>query len=274
MSGTAITKLHILSDLHLEFSMLEPPETDADVIVLAGDIGKKSNGVLWARQTFPNKEIIYVPGNHEFYQTQRVDTLALMRIAADQCNVHLLDNDEIIINGVRFLGSTLWTDFCLFGEENKRFAMEAGQRSLNDFRLIQDEEISTPDWVKTRRVGWEGTRPVRFSPARSIELHEQALAWLTAKLAEPFDGKTVVVSHHLPSMLSVVERFKGSSLSACFASELDYLFGKMDIWIHGHTHDNLDYEVNGTRVICNPRGYVTYNGAENFYFNPGLVVEL
>ena len=72
----------------------------------------------------------------------------------------------------------------------------------------------------------------------------------------------------------MVDRFKDALLSACFASELDYLFGKMDLWVHGHTHDNLDYEVKDTRVICNPRGYVTYNCRENFDFKPGLVIEI
>lgn len=253
-------KLHILSDLHLEFSTFEPPATDADVIVLAGDIGKVANGVHWARRTFPDKPIVYVVGNHEYYGTQRAETLALLHIAAKATGVHLLDDKELVIDGendsVRFLGSTLWTDFCLFSEFAQKAAMMAGQQGLNDFRVIHEGRLG------------------HFSPAHSIELHEKSLAWLKAKLDEPFDGKTVVVTHHLPSARSVVERFKDSLLSACFASELDYLFGKMDLWIHGHTHDNLDYEVNGTRVICNPRGYVTYQGQENFNFKPGLVVKL
>jgi predicted phosphodiesterase len=248
-------KLHILSDIHLEFSAFEAIATDADVVVLAGDIGKKSHGIIWAREAFPDKEIIYVPGNHEFYGADRVETLALMQIAADQCKVHLLDNEEIIIDGVRFLGCTLWTDFLLFGAAKKSTAMSDGQNCLNDFRVIR-----------------EGKKP--FSPVRSIELHEQVLAWLKAKLNVPYAEQTVVVTHHLPSKLSVVERFKDQMLSACFASELDYLLGKMDLWIHGHTHSNLDYEANGTRVICNPRGYVTYRGIENFDFNPALVLEL
>lgn len=248
-------KLHILSDLHLEFSTFEPIATDADVVVLAGDIGKKSHGIIWAREAFPDKEIIYVPGNHEFYGADRAETLALMRIAADQCKVHLLDNDAVVIDGVRFLGCTLWTDFLLFGKAKKSTAMSDGQNCLNDFRLIHESHLI-------------------FSPARSVELHELALAWLKARLDEPFAKQTVVVTHHLPSKLSVVDRFKDQSLSACFASELDYLFGKMDLWIHGHTHDNLDYEANGTRVICNPRGYVTYRGTENFDFKPALVLEL
>lgn len=250
-------KLYILSDIHLEFSTFEPFTTDADVVVLAGDIGKKSNGIIWAREKFPDKEIIYVPGNHEFYGSHRRDTLALMRTDAEQCKVHLLDNDEVVINGVRFLGSTLWTDFLLFGERKKSEAMMDGQNCLNDFRIIREEKM-----------------PFSFTPLISTQLHEQSLAWLTEKLNTPFDGKTVVVTHHLPSAQSVVERFKDSLLSACFASNLDHLFGKMDLWIHGHTHDNLDYVANGTRVICNPRGYDTYRGIENFDFNPKLVVEV
>lgn len=249
-------KLLILSDLHLELSTFEPPATDADVIVLAGDIGKGNKGVYWAREKFSDKAIIMVPGNHEYYGTRRTETLRLLRVAGQQTGVQILDEDEVMFGGVRFLGATLWTDFKLFGEAKKSTAMTDGRIFLNDFRFIQEEE----------------EKP--FTPARSIELHEHSLAWLKAKLDEPFDGKTVVVTHHLPSKLSVVERFKDSLLSACFASELNYLFGKMDLWVHGHTHDNLDYTENGTRVICNPRGYVTMSGMENFNFNPGLVIEI
>ena len=249
-------KLHILSDLHLEFSAFDPFKTDADVVVLAGDIAKGIGGIQWARSAFPEKEIIYVPGNHEFYGVERMNTLEAMRNAAADTGIHLLDNEELVIGGVRFLGATLWTDFRLFGDEKKEAAMLAGQNGLNDFRLIFERALG------------------KLTPARSVELHECSRAWLTAMLDTPFDGKTVVVTHHLPSEKSVVERYKKEWLSACFASELDNLFGKMDLWIHGHTHDNLDYQVNGTRVLCNPRGYVTYRGQENFDFNPAMVVEI
>lgn len=253
-----MTKLHIISDLHLEFSDFQPPATDADIIILAGDIGKVANGIHWARRTFPDKEIVYVIGNHEYYGTQRTETLAMLHTAAKATGVHLLDDAELVPQQhyVRILGCTLWTDFCLFSEFTQNAAMLAGQKGLNDFRVIQE--------------GYLGA----FTPAQSVELHKKSLAWLKAKLDEPFDGKTVVVTHHLPSMRSVVDRYRDSLLSACFASDLDYLFGKMDLWIHGHTHDNLDYEANGTRVICNPRGYVTYRGQENLDFNPGLVIEI
>lgn len=256
-------KLHILSDLHLEFSTFDPPQTDADVVVLAGDIDKSDKGVYWAREAFPNKPILYVPGNHEFYGVRRLETLHLLRIAGEQCGVHILDENEAVIDGVRFLGCTLWTDFMLFGEAKKSKAMSDGVRWLNDFKKIRE----------TDAVSFKSpAKP--FTPACSIELHEKSLAWLQTKLDEPCGGKTVVVTHHLPSMLSVADRFKGSLLSACFVSELGYLFGKMDMWIHGHTHDNMDYVENDTRVICNPRGYVTYSSTENFDFNPGLVVAI
>lgn len=249
-------KLHILSDLHLEFATFEPPTTDADLIVLAGDIGSGDKGVQWARKAFPEKPIVYVPGNHEFYGSQRIETLSSLHATGKQNNVNILDSTEFVLGGVRFLGGTLWTDFQLFGEEKKLEAIKDSQFYIQDFSAINEEGNT------------------RFTPARSIELHEQFLAWLIAKLDEPFAGKTVVITHHLPSPQSVVAQFKTDIVSACFASELDHLFGKMNLWIHGHTHESLDYEVNGTRVICNPRGYVLYSGNENFDFNPSLLIEV
>lgn len=250
-------KLYIVSDLHLECSDFKPHSAsqDADVIVLAGDIGKVTNGLHWARRTFPGKEIVYVPGNHEFYGTQRAETLSRLHIEAKSLRIHLLDDSAVEIDGVRFLGATLWTDFLLFGESERPYAMLEGLNYLNDFRVIQNG-------LQT------------FQPGKSVELHQQSRDWLDARLDEPFDGKTVVVTHHLPSMLSVADRFKKGLLSACFASNLDHLFGRMDLWIHGHTHDNFDYLANGTRVVCNPRGYETYSSTENFDFDPSLIVEI
>ena len=254
-------KLHILSDLHLEISLFNRFETDADVIVLAGDIWKGADGVRWASMAWPGRSMVYVPGNHEFYGRQRKEVLSEMRIEASKTGVHLLDNDEVIIDGpedsVRFLGATLWTDFELHEAKAKPWAMREGLRGLNDFRVIHE--------------GSEG----HFSPQRSIELHRESLGWLEQKLAVPFDGKTVVVTHHLPSMQSVAERYKTDLISACFASNLDHLFGKMDLWVHGHTHDSFDYVSDGTRVVCNPRGYEVFNrGPENCAFEPKMVVEV
>lgn len=249
-------KLHILSDLHNEFSHFMPTAAskEADVIVLAGDIWKHDKGIYWARQAWPDKKIIYVAGNHEFYGRNRKDVVSQLHIAAEKTGVHFLDDDEVVIDGVRFLGSTLWTDFELFGD--REGSMLEGMQSLNDFRVINEG-----DWV--------------FSPIDSVNLHNKSLAFLKIKLAEKFNGKTVVVTHHLPSKLSVAERFKSDALSACFASNLDRLFGKSELWLHGHTHDSFDYVSSGTRVVCNPRGYCRYEGGgENGSFDPGLILEI
>lgn len=248
-------KLQIMSDTHLEFSNFVPDYTDASTIILAGDIGSGLNGLYWAKDTFPNKHIIYIIGNHEHYGFDRQVTLNQMKTIAKSFGIHFLENDEVIIDGVRFLGCTLWTDFKLFGYDQEPYALQAGQRGLNDFRLIREDDKI-------------------FTAKRSQELHEESIKFLKMKLNESFDGKTVVVTHHTPSMLSVHDRYKNDLLSACFSSNLDDMFGKMDLWVHGHTHVNLDYISEGTRVICNPRGYVTAYRNENKEFNPGLIVEI
>ncbi|MBU3617602.1 metallophosphoesterase family protein [Polynucleobacter sp. JS-Fieb-80-E5] len=254
-------KIHILSDLHLEFAAFNPEPTDADVVVLAGDIDVRSSGVGWARDTFPDQEIIYVAGNHEFYGSQRLELISKLQEQCVLYEVHFLDDRAIQLQSandkkpVRFLGATLWTDFLLFDDELREKCIMYGEMYLNDFRRIGDGRIG-------------------FSPQKSIQLHEQSLFFLRGELDVPFDGETVVITHHLPSMHSVAERYKPDLLSACFASELSYLFGKMSLWIHGHTHDSCDYEMNGTRVVCNPRGYVRSSHAENPEFNPSLIVEV
>lgn len=254
-------KLHVLSDLHLEFADFYPALNLADVVVLAGDIGRCSDGITWARRSFPNQEIIYVAGNHEFYGSQRSHAIESMRNVSAEHGIHFLDDDVLYLHdptsntSVRFLGATLWTDFLLFGEGLKSKCCSYGELYLNDFRRIRD-----------------GGR--NFSPKKSIQLHEKSLAWLEQELESPFEGKTVVVTHHLPSMNSVAVRYKQDLLSACFSSELSHLLGKMSLWIHGHTHDSCDYEMNGTRVVCNPRGYVRSSRAENPEFNPSLMIEL
>ncbi len=249
-------RIHVLSDLHVEIASYHPQPVACDVVVLAGDIGNHVQGIVWARHVWPDKEVVYVPGNHEYYRQERTETLQQMRVVARESGVHLLDNDEVVIGGIRFLGSTLWTDFNLFGEELRKLAMLEGKEYLNDFRLIRERE----------RV---------FTPARSAQLHKTSRKWLAARLQQSFSGKTVVITHHLPSARSIAERYKASLTSACFASSLDELMGASALWIHGHTHDSFDYVLRGTRVVCNPRGYCRNPARpENVEFEPGLVVEV
>jgi predicted MPP superfamily phosphohydrolase len=252
-------KLFIASDLHLEFGTnFQPPASadQADIIVLPGDIWKKDNGIHWARSTWPDKPIVYVAGNHEFYGQQRGNVLAMLRIAANETGVHFLENDEVVIEGVRFLGCTLWTDFMLYGKSKKNQCMVHCTEFITDFRVIH-----------------EGA--AHFSTVDSIRLFNESVAWLESKLDEDFDGQTVVATHHLPSRKSVAQKWDGDLGSAAFASNLDRLFGKSALWVHGHTHDSFDYVAEGTRVVCNPRGYHLYDkGFENPDFQPGLLIEI
>ena len=238
-------KILILSDLHLELSNFYPPTVDVDVVVLPGDIHKSNLGIYWARETWPDKQIVYVAGNHEFYGQDRVETLKNLRFSAGEMNIHFLENDEVILDGVRFLGCTLWTDFNLFGADQHNECLSLAKERLCDFSMIQENGL-------------------KFTPEDSKQLHYQSKEWLTRKLMdEHYDGKTVVVTHHCPSWESVAPKYQKDQLSACFASRLDELIGYSSIWMHGHTHESFDYKLNGTRIICNPRGYVLRDEIEN-----------
>lgn len=260
-------KIHILSDLHVEFEPFKLEILDADVIILAGDIHVGLDSVHWAADLLNQTKahIIFVCGNHEFYR----ENITLLRSEMSQfCNqtfgedliprLHYLEKSAVVIDGVRFLGTTLWTDFLLFGESLRDECMFDGEKYLNDFRLID------------MSYRW------KFTAKDSVMLFNESVKWLVDELKHnKFNGKTVVVTHHLPSFSSVVPRYTKSLLSACFASQLDYLMGYAELWVHGHTHDSLDYVIDGTHVICNPRGYTRYDGhTENSNFDSKLVIQI
>lgn len=251
-------KLLILSDIHLEFAPFHPVPTDHDAVILAGDIGVGPWTVGKAAKLFPGKPIIFVPGNHEYYKTILNNCAANMREEAEGLGVHFLDNNEVEIDGVRFIGSTLWTDFRLFGDDQINFALGHANGNISDFHVIR-----------------YGSPQGRFQAETSVKLHQVSVEYLESRLNEKFNGKTVVVTHHLPHRRSVSTQYEDDILSAAFASDLSRLMGKSALWVHGHTHDSFDYVENGTRVVCNPRGYLRRTGNfENPNFNPGLVVEI
>jgi predicted phosphodiesterase len=251
-------KLNILSDLHMGKAPLAPPVNDADVVVLAGDIARPADAVAWALGI--GKPVLYVPGNHEFYGRSVEATLAALRRQCRGTQVHLLDDDELVVQGVRFLGTTLWTDFLLFGEGQARDAAECEATGfIHDFsRIFVDEALQQP-----------------FTPKHSADRFKRHAAWLQDRLAQRHNGPTVVITHHAPSTHSIHPRFEGSMLNACFVSDLHRLLDgeRVELWIHGHTHDSFDYEINGTRVVCNPRGYVRDGANENARFDPNFIVE-
>jgi predicted phosphodiesterase len=246
-------KLHILSDLHTEFAEFDPPETDADIVVLAGDIGVGKAGIEWAARQFRESPVIYLPGNHEYYHHDVGITDDLKACAP--ANIHVLDNDTYEIDGVRFLGTTLWTDFRLYGEGEAWFSRQRASRTIDDFTAIRNGDH-------------------RFTPEDSVQLHEKGRAWLVGELQKGYGGSILVVTHHLPATPSIASQYKNDPLNPAFASRLESIIEgyQPDLWIHGHTHVACDYEIYCTRVVCNPRGYPGESSAKGF--SPALVVEV
>ncbi|HWA12478.1 MAG TPA: metallophosphoesterase [Burkholderiales bacterium] len=266
-------RIRVFSDLHLEMSGRHPPWTvpqaQADVVVLAGDIHNGTAAVDWAEGTFAGQPVLYVPGNHEYYDGEYHEVARALRDRTANSNVRVLDNAGTVIEGVRFLGSTLWTDFELFGAQTRAQAIQESLKYVVDFRAI--------------RFGADGL----FTPEHSLILHREARAWLAQELRRDFPGKTVVITHHAPHPGSVHPKWGASLTSAAFVSDLPELLGRPALWIHGHTHDGFDYTANGTRVLANPMGYRTSNWRqsrdgsvpavvtyENPRFDPALVVEV
>lgn len=260
-------KIQIASDLHLkplesrfpDYRIIEP--AGADVLVLAGDIHRTARAIeLFADWPVP---VVYVHGNHELYHEQYSAVVEQMRAACAGSSVHFLEQDEYVLNGVRFLGCCLWTDY-LLDPVNQRAAMSDAEQKLRDHSVIRTEHGI-------------------FRADDALRIHQQSRTWLDKKLGERFDGSTVVVTHHAPHPKSVHPRYAGMLLNAAFVSDLTPLLGKSDLWIHGHVHDSFDYKVLGTRVIANPRGYALNRSTaempeqlmwENEAFDARLVVEV
>jgi hypothetical protein len=251
----AAVRLRVLSDLHLSQGALALPPVDADAVVLAGDIARPAEAIAWARGlALP---VVYVAGNHEFYGSSFGATIRSLREHAAGSDVHVLDDDALVLDGVRFLGTTLWTDFALYGQGDLRATAYAeAVRLLRDFSRIRHDD-GTP-----------------FTPDACAARFAAHAAWLDARLAEPHAGATVVVTHHAPSRRSIHARFAGSLLNPCFISDAERLAGRAALWIHGHTHDSFDYDLDGTRVLCNPRGYQRDGVNENAAFDPCLLAEV
>lgn len=254
MQPKSSTRIHIVSDLHLSLQDWTPPAVEADVTVLAGDIARPDAAMRWASQLPP--PVLYVPGNHEFYGGKVPEVRAKLAESAARYGIHLLDQGEAIVRGVRFLGTTLWTDFELFGIGHRDTAMERVAAFSYDFTKIRNGDGS------------------RFTPADSIALFREQHAWLNAALSRAFAGPTVVITHHAPSALSVPRRYADALTSAGFASDCSALLGRQALWVHGHMHETFDYTTQGTRVVCNPRGYFRNGAAENLAFDPTFCVDV
>ncbi len=231
-------QLHILSDIHLEFAPFEPPKTEVEMIILAGDIHPGIKGVVWAMDKFRDSQVIYILGNHEYYGQAYPKHISKLKEITQGSNVHILENDSFIFGDVVFLGCTFWTDFELFG--NPRIAGYFATQNMTDYHLIR----INPSYSRLRSIDTAG-------------IHYRSRYWLAEQLNKHKGAKIVVVTHHIPSVKSLPEDYEDDMLSAAYASNLDDFVenSKACLWIHGHKHKRQEYLIGLTRMICNPRGY-------------------
>lgn len=245
-------KIRTLNDCHLEFGDFDIPETADEkntIMILPGDIGvvDKPFTIKFFLKDLSErfKYVICVLGNHEYYNGSLLRVPDKFReIIKDLPNVILLDDEVFIHDGVKFIGSTLWTDL-----DNLNpiliYTMKNEFNGLTDFKIIRTGTKSSPYMRKIDEMDIFS----RFLKSKDF-IFEQ--------LEMKDNLKHIVITHHAPSYLSISPEFKGNILNGCYVSNLfdevydsDALF-----WFHGHTHKSFDYDINETRIVCNPRGYV------------------
>jgi Icc-related predicted phosphoesterase len=285
-------KIKLVSDLHLEFSDINITNDDnCDVLILGGDIciaqdlhdhpepantadqAAIANGTglgrrqqtaqrfrdFFKRCSFQFPHVIYVMGNHEFYNGKFYAGIDYMR---EECakypNVYLLEQDTKIIDDVVFVGGTLWTDM----NKGDPLTMHAIEGMMNDFRIIRNDFRS-------------------YAPMSAIDVtvrHRKTLQYFKHILSEHKDKKCVVVGHHSPSFQSAHEMYKHETLmNGGYHSDLSEFIldhPQVKLWTHGHTHHPFDYVIGETRIVCNPRGYENDGYSEDTGWNPNIVLEV
>lgn len=266
-------KIQIVSDLHLEFSYIElRNDHNADVLILSGDIllGVKLNkpeaGKIYREflqcvsREYPY--VVYVAGNHEFYQGKWNGTLDTLRLECKKYdNIYFLECDDVELMGVTFVGGTLWTDM----NKSDPLTLHGVCDMITDFRVITDDTL-----------GYS-----KLKPPATISRHRKTLQYIDQVVLNARakgGGRVVVVGHHLPSFQSVHPSFHGQSImnGAYYSDLTEFIFDhpEIEIWTHGHSHHPCDYMIGNCRIVCNPRGYVTDSGAENPDWDPFKIIQL
>jgi Icc-related predicted phosphoesterase len=285
-------RIKLVSDLHLEFSDINiVNDQNYDVLILGGDImiaqdlhdhpeltnssdqAAIANGTglgrrqeraqrfrdFFKRCSFQFPHVIYIMGNHEFYNGKFYAGIDYMREeCAKYSNIYMLEQDTKIIDDVTFIGGTLWTNM------NKRdpLTMHAIEGMMNDFRIIKNDK-----------------RNYASMSALDVAIrHDKTLAYIKLMVQENKDNKCVVVGHHSPSFQSCHPSYAHETLmNGGYHSDLSEFImdhPQIKLWTHGHTHHPFDYTIGETRVVCNPRGYENDGYSEDTGWNPDILLEI
>jgi predicted phosphodiesterase len=268
----------IFSDLHVDvghndarfsfsFPQDRPDHTNkCDAVIIAGDLREDLiKSLKWIANSNFKKPVFYVAGNHDFWhgdlKKQNIEAKRFCEIhnfnqTSEETKIYYLDGDFVIFKDSHVIcGGTLWTDYRLHGEVHKFPSMQAAQTGMNDHRYIKygpDRKFATQDAI--------------------LEFNRTLTGIISALVfAENAEITPVVITHHAPSEQSVNDKYFGDSMNPSYASNLENVAKKARLWVHGHMHDSVDYEIEDCRVICNPRGYST-NLDLNRHFDPVLVI--
>lgn len=269
-------KISLVSDLHIDCGYQELP--GGDILILAGDICEvkdfhkeyHSTRLIDARpgaykfydffykECAKYNQVLYIMGNHEHYGSRYDKTFELIKKIVPS-NVTIMEDDTKIINGVLFVGTTLWTDF----NRGDPIALFDAKHSMSDYRRI--------DYFYKDRGFYN-----KLFPEKVLAIHHKSKNFIKETLTTHSEMPVVVITHHAPSVLSISEQYKNqSSLNACYFSDLsDIMLDHSNIkyWVHGHTHDPSDYTIGNCRVLSNPRGYLGYEDTSKF--DPNFFFEI
>jgi len=279
--------IQLLSDLHLESnpSFSARPVPGADLLVLAGDIGSYQQGSLLSERGIADfglarfsplppaqggvgwpTPVFFLPGNHEYDGLDFDATHARLRETCERLGMVWLEQESVVLQGVRFVGSTLWTDFDALSAAQA----QAGDITLGEQLKAREKAFRAANFYLSKNHSFSGGQPLLAADVREQGLKSQA--WLRQALSQPFDGPTVAVTHFAPSLLSADPRYGLVPGTAGFCNALDELLPLADVWLHGHLHCAVDYTSRGCRVVANPLGYARKGEQEGFL--PELLIRL
>jgi hypothetical protein len=284
-------KVQLVSDLHLERypDFMPRVAADADVLVLAGDIGSYQAGSRLTDADFglarfapgsegvPCPTVIFVPGNHEYDGLDFDDTHQRLQDCCARLGITWLERRVEVLQGVRLVGTTLWSDFdALAAVHLPGQGAGAQSQAASMSRVMREREkaFRAADFYLRKHSSLRGGAPMLAAQMRELALECQD--WLRATLAAPHDGPTLVITHFAPSLRSADPRYGLTPGTAGFCNALDELLLHADVWMHGHLHCSSDYVVTHSdrrcRVLANPRGYASKG--EQLAFREGLCVDL